>query len=226
MDGLFALALVGLTVGIALPICVVRVRNSRGREEKPKAAESVFFDLSDENSLPDEQEIIEALGARTTVWHVGKQAKSAIAQLEEGAAVRERLKAVIDSRFEPGSMTNEKFLAPVEASYKTLVRNAAELSNRIQDFDGRELSRMRKLMNDGSYKQDDVPDTIQEARWEAMSREYASIKAIVRANQLILAELTKLEKELQSLSEGDISTDSEKLADELDELSGHVKYYQ
>ena len=226
MGGLYALVLVGLTVGIALPACIARVRNSRGQEGKTKAAESVYFDLSDEDSLPDEQELVEALSARFTVWHVGKQAKVVISQLDVGSAARARLREIIDSRFEPGSMTNEKFSGPVEAAYKALVRNSAELSNRIQDFDGREYSRMRKLMDGVSYKQDVVPDSIQEARWAALSREYDSIEAIVKANKLILAEFSKLEKELLTLSEGDISAGSEKLAEELDELASHVKYYR
>lgn len=226
MDGLYALVLVGLTIGIALPVCIARVKNSRNRDGKAEAAESVYFDLSDENSFPDEQELKEALSARIAVWHVGKLARTVISQLDEGAAEKERLKTVIDSRFEPGSMTNEKFSAPVDEAYKTLVRNSAEASNRVQDFDGREFSRMRKLMSGDTYKQDAVPDAIQEARWSALSREYDSIEAIVNANKLILAEFSKLEKELLTLSEDDISDGSERLAEELDELSSHVKYYR
>ena len=228
MEVVYALLLLGVSAAVAVPFAVQGIRNGKQKGKDDKTSQPpIFIDISDESTPLDENAVRQGLKRKETEWHVGKRARTIEEQLDEAGTLKASLNQIISTKFEVGTITYEKFAEPVDTAYNAIVRNAAEFSNRIQNFDGRELSRMRKLMGeDDLYKQDDIPDDIQEARWSAMSSEFDNINELIVSNRRILAEMKKLESELKALSDSEAAEKSMGFAAELDELSSHVQYYK
>ena len=75
---------------------------------------------------------------------VAPYARSGMAALSSAERKSANYRAVLDSKFQPGSITWQKFAGADEATQQAVVRNCAELANAIQLFDYEDFSRSER----------------------------------------------------------------------------------
>lgn len=175
-------------------------------------------------------EASEVLEADDVIWRlrdlsdlplVGRFAQESIVQVESMNRRCERIELLVSSKFGPDSFTYEKFMAVVQASHLTLLRNCALLANRVQAFDvdgykktGRRLS----AAND--------QDTLGAAQLSVYEDALSDMRAVGEANERLLLEMGKLEMEIADLDADDTREDNTRILDEVQELLEQTKYYR
>lgn len=146
--------------------------------------------------------------------YFGSLARTAHDQIKRFERSVERAKLEIKTKFEPGSMSFDKYDSIVSAADSALLENIITMANRIQFFDEAEYA---KLQN---YKNDDIPDDIQEKQIELYKKNMDMVKNAIRANESLILSIDTLSVELATSDREDNS-----LLDEIKKLTDEVKYY-
>lgn len=150
--------------------------------------------------------------------YFGKMAKTASEQLNRMLKSFDRTKVVIDERFGQESLSGNKYYSIVEGAEKTALSNIVTMANRMQMFDEAEYERLK------AYKDDDIPDDIQEQQMELYDSNLDKIKTSIALNEKILLSVDRL---LMELSSNDIDdSESDELLEELEQLTKEAKFYQ
>lgn len=147
--------------------------------------------------------------------YFGATAQTVLDQIERLGRSMTRLQTEIDRRFEKNSMSNDKYSAVVNEANLSLVDNLISAAQKMQFFDEGEYTR---LLN---YKQDAIPDDIQQQQLNLYKLNEDSIKNVVTANERLILQLDTLAVELGSRGEH-----NDELLDEIKKLTQEVKYYK
>lgn len=206
----------GLSVflGIIIAASLIWVNASALREPKVKR-------LSGDTSI-DVNEVREALSACTSDRAVGKIARSTIHELDAVEDKTHLLMEQISEKFGAGSMTYDRYAAVVTGANEAIVRNAASLAEKAQTFDGQEYHRLNMKLLNGKYKTDEIPDDVQEQKFQLFEASLTEMRNTVDANERLLLELDHLSAELTS---GQDDGNQQRL-DEIRELSDQLKWYR
>lgn len=149
----------------------------------------------------------------------GKIAKTAIEQVDRLKRSTERAEMEIKAKFEPASMSYDKYYNVVEAAGTVALENLVSLANRIRLYDGKEYERLKS-----SYRDDNIPDDIQEKQLRLFEKNKALAMQSVAKNEELILNLDTLSMELTSANyESDGS--GEALLTEIETLTNEVKYY-
>lgn len=149
----------------------------------------------------------------------GKIAKTAIEQVDRLRRSTERAEMEIKAKFEPASMSYGKYYSVVEAAGSVALENLVSLANRIRLYDGKEYERLIS-----SYKNDNIPDDIQEKQLRLFEKNKELAMQSVAKNEELILNLDTLSMELTSANyESDGS--GEALLAEIETLTNEVKYY-
>lgn len=150
--------------------------------------------------------------------YFGKTAKTASEQLSRMLKSFGRTKVIIDERFGAESLSGSKYYSIIKAAEDSALNNIVIMANRMQMFDEAEYERLQ------DYKNDELPDDIQEKQIELYSSNLEKIKATIVLNEKILLSVDNL---LMELSANDIdSTESDELLSEIEQLTKEAKFYQ
>lgn len=147
--------------------------------------------------------------------YFGSIASTEIEQLRRLEKSIERAKDTINSKFTPSSMSWEKYFEVVDACGCSAIRNVISMANRMQLFDEKEYERLQY------YKEDDIPDDIQEKQIELYSKNLELIKSAIQLNEQIILKLDTLSMEMGLTPEDS----SDQILDEITELTEELKYY-
>lgn len=150
----------------------------------------------------------------------GSIAGTAAEQLDRLQKCRNRLAGIIQRKFVEGTMSWEKFARAVGAAEESAVQNAVSLSNRMSIFDEAEYARLSQ------YREDHIPDEIQEARLRLYQENFDAAKEILALNEKILLKLDALAVELSSFEASADEEMNSGLLDEIEKLMQDAKYYQ
>ena len=148
----------------------------------------------------------------------GEIATTAIEQLKRLKSSTHRAEVSINNRFEAGSLSNSNYITSVAAAEEAAIRNVVAMANRMMLFDEKEYERL------AHYKDDNIPDDIQEQQIQLYQRNIELIKETIALNEKILLNLDTLALEVSSINK-DQNTDSS-ILDELEQLTKDAKYYQ
>ena len=153
-------------------------------------------------------------------YHGGKQfgrladeAMSQVARLE-ASSVRARLQ--IESRFGSTSMTSDRYLASIETAKEASLENIITIANRLQLFDEKEYARLRH------YKEDDIPDDIQEQQIELYARNTEAIRDAIAANERLVLSLDSMSAGLLTQSESQV----DETIENIEKLTEQLKLYK
>ncbi|MCD8084620.1 MAG: hypothetical protein LUE86_14220 [Clostridiales bacterium] len=149
--------------------------------------------------------------------HFGSLAKTAYNQADRLERVSAKSRQIILSRFGKGSMSAERYLSVTEAAKDTLVQNVTGMANRMQMFDEKEYTQLVH------YKEDDIPDDIQEQQIALYQENEKHIRNAISANEKLLLEIEKLSMELAG---SNTNMESDELLSEIQKLSDEVKLYR
>ncbi len=152
--------------------------------------------------------------------------EEAVRQLGRAKNIENSFHVVVDEKFPPGSMSNDKFNSTASMSITAIVKNCRAMVARIQMFDERDYMRIRKLIKTGEYLRDDIPDSIQEEKYAIYEKNHSAIKDMVNNNEKILIRLDALVMEISTLDSRDISVENNDIINEIEDLIEQTKYYQ
>lgn len=189
----------------------------KGKKDLPEAKKQPYAYLDEEKAS---QASIEKI-ARGYVddGALQEQARAVLATFEQAELRRKGIFSIMEQEFEKGSLTWDKFAAPVGVALEGIQRNATQIVNRMQAFDSAEYLRMSRIDQAGGY--DDESNEV--ARLKVMRETLAEMDAIQKKNDRLLAELERLQAELTKLTGS--SDDTDNIVEEIQRLSEDTKYY-
>lgn len=145
----------------------------------------------------------------------GNLAKTAAGQIERLKKISNRAEKIIGEKFNQGSISWQRYISVVKSAEDVLTKNIVRMANRMQMFDEEEYKNLQH------YKEDDIPDDIQEEQISIYNRNIGLIKDIISANEKILVKMDVLAMEL---AEGN-TEDEQDILDTIKRLAEEAKYY-
>lgn len=115
-------------------------------------------------------------------------------------------------------MSWDKFNSVAAAAESSAIQNVVAMANRMLLFDEKEYARLRH------YREDDIPDDIQEEQLRLYKRNFDDVRTTISLNEKILLKLDALAMELSSSSEN--TELNNELVKEIEKLIDDTKYYQ
>lgn len=157
---------------------------------------------------------------------VSKYARSGITALDSAERKTVNFHAILDNKFEPGSITWEKFSVAATAAREGVLRNCAELANAIQAFDHADYRRLEQMRRRSLFITTAQLDATQQEQWRLYQVKLSQMQSIENSTEKLLLELDKLAAELDKLDDVASSTESERLVEEIRQLTEETKYYK
>lgn len=152
---------------------------------------------------------------------LGPYAQGVLSTFDRAELRRQGIFSLLKQEFEEGSLTWDKFSTPVNVALDGILRNAAQLANRMQAFDSKEYLRMSRIEKAGGYSSDS--DEVR--RLDLMRETLAEMDSIQQANDKLLLELEKLQKELTTLASAGYDNETDAIAAEIRKLADETHYY-
>lgn len=197
-------------LGLIAIFFFVNVRLLREPEKKPVLLEDV-------TNLEKAKDILKShLGGR----YFGSTARTAASQLDRICKCRQRLSGILEQKFERGTMSWDKFDSVAAMAESSAIQNVVAMANRMQLFDEKEYARLQH------YREDDIPDDIQEEQLRLYQKNFEDIKSTIALNEKLLLKLDALALELSSSSSGGHAELNSGLVKEIEKLIDETKYYQ
>ena len=229
--GVFSLVLVAVIVGgIAWGIRRA-VYAIKGEEYQPLLVGKTQHDYEhqDIDAGATSDSIARVLRRYTRATVVGKRAQAGLAALENEKRKSAAFHAVLEKKFQPGSISWDKFAAAASMTHDAVLRNCASLANRVQVFD-RAGYRKQELGHRSSTwrtRRDEsaMLDPAAAEKQRVLQAGLDEMDALLASNDQLLTELDKLTFELGKLTDADSNSNSEHIVNEIRTLIDETKYY-
>ncbi len=175
----------------------------------------------DANAGTTPQEVIGLMRKYEQDSVVGMHASSVIRLLESAELKHKSLLATIEAEFPKGSISYDKFASPVEVALNGILQNAISLANRVQSFDSAEYLRMERLYKAGAIER----GSTQMRRWSLIQTSKAEMDDMMGASDGLLLELDRLGSALAKLRNASTEEETERIAQEVRQLTEDTQYY-
>lgn len=203
MSIIAALALIGLFFGVNINLLREPLR-------KPVLVEDII-------NLDEAKDILKSYGGSK---YLKGMASTAAEQVERILKCRVRLSGILDQKFTKGTMSWDKFNQVALSAEDSAINNVVAMANRMQFFDEKEYERLQH------YREDNIPDDIQEQQLLLYSKNFDDIKSMIALNEKILLKLNTLTMEISSSSNEKNLDSNDDLLREIEKLISETKYYQ
>lgn len=150
--------------------------------------------------------------------YVGQIAKTAIEQIDRLNRSTQRAEMEIKAKFGDSALSYDKYHAVIDSAGAMALENLVSLANRLQLYDTTEYERLK------DYKNDDIPDDIQEKQLKLFERNKELASNAINANENLILSLDTLAIELTSANY-DAENSGDSLLNEIEALTDEVKYY-
>ncbi len=157
---------------------------------------------------------------------VSKYARAGMNALDGADRKAANFRAVLDNKFQNGSLTWEKFAVAATMTQEAVLRNCAELANAIQVFDHANYKSLEQMRRRSTFRRDSDLSSTQEEQYRLLQVKLGEMEAICNKNDQMLLELDKLQAELDKLDDAGSSAESERLIAEVQTLIDETKYYK
>lgn len=171
------------------------------------------------NSSIDVTELSNKLKEHTSDAYIGKLASQALTQIDRLNRSIKRVEFEIANKFESSSMTYQNFYASVDDAGNCAFKNLASFLNRIQLYNHEDYNSLK------NYKDDDIPDEIQEKQIELMQKNFELAKDALTANENLILGLESLAIEIADANFNEDSDKNQVMLDEINKLTNTIKYY-
>lgn len=235
MGALIVLAVVAGTIGITAAgaaifgIAYAARRGAyalKGEPYRPLLTSGSGYEHQDIDSGSDEASIRAVFKRYLQTSGVAKFARTGITTLDSAERKAANFFAILDSKFEPGSITWSKFSVAAQAALEGVLRNCADLANAMQSFDVTDYRRLEQLRRRSLFISNAKLDATQEEQWRLYQVKLSQMQAIQNSSEKLLLELDKLAAELDKLGDIGASAESERLVEEIRQLTEETKYYK
>ena len=164
------------------------------------------------NSMKDAERVMKSY---VSGKYFGKTAETVLNQLYRIQKSTARLNIMLNQKFETGSLSWQRYHGIIDEAEKTINQTICLMANRMMLFDEEEY---RQLMH---FKEDQIPDDIQEERLSLYRENLEKIESAVAVNERILLQFDKLTSGL-ALQENK----NDELLEKIQKLTEEIKYYQ
>lgn len=148
-----------------------------------------------------------------------------IDQMEKGGLAKDALEKSISDSFQKGSISWSKYYDVVESAAQSIVENGMAIARRLEQFNENEFFELRKVIQSGAYKEDSIPDDIQEGKMVVFKKKLGLIYELMNINERLLIKLDSLDTELVSITEKNVDHGNDLLSD-INTLIEETKYYK
>lgn len=149
--------------------------------------------------------------------YIGNIAKTGLEQINRLNKSVTRTEMEIKRKFGESAISYSKYHSVIDNANKMILENLISLGKRLQLYDANELERLK------NYKDDDIPDEIQEKQIGLIKRNYEQASKAIIANENLILSLDTLAMEITELSSCD--DDKSHFLEEIEQLTEEVKYY-
>ncbi len=173
-----------------------------------------------QDSLPDINQARAILKSFHGGKYFGRIADTTVDQLDRLTLTMNRADRAIEMKFEAGSMAYDRYVSTISAAKSAAINNCVGMANRMQLFDESEYAKLE------NYKNDDIPDDIQEKQIALYKKNREQIESAVAANEKLILALDTMSVELTSQKDS-MQDDNQQsmLLDEIEKLTDQVKLY-
>lgn len=133
---------------------------------------------------------------------------------------------MVDEKFEPGTMSHDRFSTPINNGIETVRQNSMTLARMLEGFDDQDFQKLARLMETGEYRHDLIDDEIQKERYLIYQNNLSEMERIVSTNERMLLVLDRISVELSKLQTNQIDQEGSAILQEIEELSKTAKFYQ
>lgn len=148
--------------------------------------------------------------------YFGKIADTTSDQLARLERTMDRTKSALGMKFAQGSMSYDRYDATVKAAQEAALSNVIAMANRMQIFDEKDYARLKH------YKNDRIPNDIQQKQIALYTDNMRQIEAAVAANEELILALDTMSLELARPGE---VNETDPLLEEIHRLTEQVKLY-
>ena len=163
-------------------------------------------------------QLVTVLNSYRGKYGIGKIADTAAGQMSNLNKTAPLLTKSLGEKFEEGSLTYERFAAPIATSIDTVRQNTLVLAKLLEGFDSDDYKKLSKIVESGEYTRDAIDDEVQ--------LECYRIYRIIGTNERMLLVIDQISSELSKLKTNEIDEKGSKIAEEIEELVRTAKYYQ
>lgn len=221
---------VGLVVAIigALAYGIRRlVYAIKGEEYKPLLGDKTKRDYEhqDVDTGANAESIKRILRRYTHAAVVGKRAQAGLDALENYERKSAAFHAVLDKKFQPNSLSWDKFAIAADMTHDAILRNCASLANRVQVFDRAGYQKKELGHRSSTWRKNEVIDPEAAEKQRVLQEGLDQMDALIASNDKLLVELDKLTIELSKLTDAESNADGERIVEEIRTLIDETKYY-
>ena len=166
------------------------------------------------------------IGSYKGKYGIGSIAEIASRQVTNIDKKGPSLLKMVDEKFEPGTMSHDRFATPIQSGIETVRQNSLTLARMLEGFDDQDFQKLAKLMQTGEYRHDLIDDEIQKERYLIYQNNMSEMERIVSTNERMLLTLDRISVELSKLETNQIDQEGSKILEEIEELTKTAKYYQ
>lgn len=193
---------------------------------KERAARDTAYRRLDVDAGTTAEQIVEVMEGYVDDRVLGERAEGVIVTLDSMRRREQSLMAELDATFQHGSLSWDKFAGPIQAGLDALLRNSAQLGNRIQAFDSAGYQRLFKSVQQDAAGMERTGVQTRSERLRLYQEMLASLDALQETNEGLLLELDKLASELGDIQRDGASTAESATLDEIRRLVDEAKYYR
>ena len=234
VTGVFALVVVAVIIGGVVWGIRRAVYAIKGEEYRPllRGKTDHEYEHQDVDAGATANSIANVLKRYTRAVVVGKRAQAGLAALDNDKRKCAAFHAVLDKKFQPGSLSWEKFASAGDLTHDAILRNCASLANRVQVFDRTGYQAQKRELGHRSStwraQRDEtaIIDPAAAEKQRVLQAGLDEMDALLASNDRLLTELDKLTFALGKLTDADSSADGERIVEEIRTLIDETKYYE
>ena len=152
-------------------------------------------------------------------FYLGKTARSIINQANLAEKKINEAREAVNIRFEPSSITWDRYMGVVNAAADTAVDNLDMMARRISVLDEKEYSTLTNPIKHITKR-----ESINSGRLEFYNENRQCIDKGIQDNEEMFNRLDTLAIELRKSAENSAKTDA--VIEDIEELTGQIKYYK
>ena len=198
----------------------------KGEEYRPLFGNKTKHDYEhqDVDLGSNAESIKKVLQRYTRAVVVGKRAQAGLDALENCERKVAAFRAVLDKKFQPGSMSWDKFAVAADMTQDAVLRNSASLANRMQVFDRSGYQKERGHRS-STWRNNETANPESAEKQRVLQEGLDQMDALIASNDKLLVELDKLTIELGKLTDAESNADGERIVEEIRTLIDETKYY-
>ena len=169
-------------------------------------------------ALPGGEDVETALKSACSSKYIGELARTALNQYRRLSVCAARALDAVHLRFEPGSMSGDRYIAAVSAAVAAAGENLKSAAVRTHMFNDDEYRRLLR------FKEDTIPDDIQEQQLALYRSNEQMVRKAIAANEALILKLDTLALELSDRASP--AAEDDVLLGEISQLTEELKFYQ